>query len=209
MKYVVPAFLTFILQGCSSTGVTISKPDTLIENPQGIGYLSGDLASSRIWPFTADNIATTLNFRHTASKHIFSITSTQSGIDYSSEEIRGQLFSVPLPAGNYELYSVSFKSNNGVRALYSSSELELGVNFTVEPNEVTFLGQFVTSSLVAKSTLWNTQYPSGLGQLDYHQATVQDQEAFSNRFPEQAALDFNPQHLKGLQAPIKSVTIIE
>ena len=100
-----------------------------------------------------------------------------------------------MPAGEYELFSVGFKGSNGNKTVKSQSEEILGLTFTIEPGKVSYIGQFIASSLVAKSKLWNQEYPSGYGYITHNYANERDKALFNERFPELADLPFTTKSL--------------
>ncbi|MGF1727336.1 hypothetical protein [Photobacterium nomapromontoriensis] len=189
MKCIALFFITLLLSGCSS-GLDILIPDHLITSTKEKGYLTGTLGVTTAWPTTGEGLITTLYFRQRHSHDIITLTRTKSDPDFQTDIQQGQLFSIPLPPGDYELFSVGFTGNNGIQTVRSSSGDDLGIVLSVNSNEVTYIGQFITSSLVAKSPLWNTEYPSGFGVIRHSYANERDKQLFDEHYPELQALSF-------------------
>lgn len=208
MMRIVLFFTILLLSGCSR-GIAVNVPDPLSSSDTQVGYLAGSLGVTTEWPSTGKKIITTLNIRHVASNEIITIARVESVPDFETEQLEGQLFTLTLPVGQYELDSVSFKGNNGVQTVRSKSESDLGGMITISPNQVTYIGQFITSSLIAKSPLWNTQYPSGYAKIQHDYVLDRDKQIFDEQFPELRALAFISDPLKGLDPQQLVSTILE
>lgn len=208
MKQITLFFFSLILTGCSS-GLDILVPDHLANSTKEKGYLAGTLGVSTAWPTTGEGLITSLYFRQSNSQDVITLTRTKSNPDFQTEIQQGQLFSIPLPPGDYELFSVGFTGNNGLQTVKSSSGNDLGIMLSINPNEVTYIGQFITSSLVAKSPLWNTEYPSGFGIIRHSYANERDKRLFDESYPELQALSFVPTELKKIDSKRLVSKIIE
>jgi len=195
MRVIFFFFTIMLLLGCSS-GVDVSIPDKYSDvTKYNKGYLTGSLSSTTIWPSSGEGLVTTLYIRQKGHEDVITLVNNNSDADFISDSLKGQLFSLPLPAGEYELYCIGFKGSNGTKSITSKSRSDLGLTFSIVPGKVTYIGQFVTSSLVAKSKLWNIEYPSGYGVITYNNAYNRDKALFNERHPDLYNLDFLPKPL--------------
>lgn len=195
MRIIFFFFTSMLLLGCSS-GVSVSIPDkygNATEN--NTGYLAGSLSATTVWPSSGEGLETTLYMRQKGHEEVITLVNNNVDSDFITETLKGQLFSLPLPAGEYELYCVGFKGSNGRKTITSKSRDNLALTFEVVPGEVTYIGQFITSSLVAKSKLWNIEYPSGYGFITYNNANERDKALLYERHPDLTDLAFTPQQL--------------
>ena len=193
---IIFSFLTsMLLLGCSS-GLTVNVPETYQKySEEQSGYLVGSLSATTSGPSSGAGLLTTLYIRRTGEADAITLVNDNSDADFYTDTLTGQLFSVRLPTGEYELFRVSFKGHNGNKSVSSQSEGDLGLNFTIEPGKVSYIGQFVVSSLVAKSKFWNQEYPSGYGFITHDYARTRDRTLFNQRNPELADLPFTTKML--------------
>jgi len=193
---IVFSFLTSILLlGCSS-GISVSIPEKY-ENTteQETGFLTGSLSATTTGPSSGEGLITTLYIRKTGDKETIILSKDNSRTDFKTESLKGELFSLALPAGEYELFCVGFQGSNGRKSITSKSRDDLGLTFSIAPGKVTYIGQFIASSLVAKSKLWNQDYPSGYGFITYSDANERDKALFNERNPELSPLPFTSEKL--------------
>lgn len=192
MRVFVFILISQFLIGCSS-GVYVSLPEKYEPTEaQPVGFLAGSLSATTVWPASGEGLITTLYIRQRGDDAFLTVASNHEDTDFDSETLKGQLFYLPLPAGEYELFSIGFKGSNGNKSIRSKSPEELGLAFTIAPGQVTYIGQFITSSLVAKSKLWNIEYPSGYGYITYSDAQQRDQPLLRDLHPELEQLTFTP-----------------
>ncbi|MCW8331710.1 hypothetical protein MD588_23195 [Photobacterium sp. SDRW27] len=189
-------FLTnLLLLGCSS-GISVNVPEKFESAvKQDSGYLAGSLSTTTVWPSSGEGLVTTLYIRQSGDEDAITIINDNSHADFITDSVKGQLFSLALPPGEYELFCIGFKGSNGNRTIRSKSKEDLGLTFTVESGKVTYIGQFIASSLVAKSKLWNTEYPSGYGYITHNYANQRDKALFDERHPALSDLTFMPEKL--------------
>lgn len=197
MKLFISMFLLVLLSGCSN-GINISVPDRLAQSESNNGYVTGSLGVTTEWPSTGEGLVTTLYLRQQGSADPITVTSSKSDFDYNNGLQKGQLFTIALPPGQYELYSISFRGSNGIQSVESKTKDNLNIAFTVRPAQVTYIGQFLTSSLVAKSTLWNTLFPSGYGVVTHSDASQRDKSLFDKHNPNLRTMSFVISPLTGL-----------
>lgn len=186
--------------GCSS-GISLIVPDSIANANAEKGYLAGSLGVTTEWPSTGEGIITTLFIRPVGqSEQIVLSTPSTKQPDFQSGADKGQIFVTALPEGRYEINQVIFKGTNGRKTVRSKSDDNLGIFFNVSADRVTYIGQFITSSLVAKSQLWNTPYPSGFAVIHHSYATERDLPLITERFPEIEAFSFYEAELEGYEA---------
>ncbi|MEJ2766149.1 hypothetical protein VV869_19545 [Photobacterium sp. MCCC 1A19761] len=191
MRIIVFIFISQLLLGCSS-GVYVSLPEKYKSTEQPVGFLAGSLSATTIWPASGEGLITTLYIRQIGDPEYLTVASNHEDADFNTDTLKGQLFYLALPAGQYQLFSIGFKGSNGNKSIYSKSPEELNLTFTITPGAVTYIGQFITSSLVAKSQLWNLEYPSGYGYITYSDAQQRDKPLLQERHPEVDHLTFTP-----------------
>ncbi|MGF1731195.1 hypothetical protein [Photobacterium kasasachensis] len=195
MRIVFFLYTITLLLGCSS-GVDISIPEKYGETTEyNKGYLTGSLSATTVWPSSGEGLVTTLYIRQKGHDDVITLVNNNADSDFITDSLKGQLFSLPLPAGEYELFCIGFKGSNGSKTITSKSRDDLGLAFSIEPGRVTYIGQFITSSLVAKSKLWNIEYPSGYGVITYSNAYSRDKALFDERHPDLYNLAFSPEPL--------------
>ncbi|MDV5167622.1 hypothetical protein [Photobacterium rosenbergii] len=206
-RFITLTFCLFIW-GCSS-GIYINVPDTIANKTGATGYLAGSLGVTTVWPSTGEGIITTLSIRPVGKTGEITLTNTQAKSDFENEHNKGQLFVAELPIGRYEINQVQFKGSNGRKTVRSTSNQNLAIYFDITEDEVTYIGQFITSSLVANSQLWNTPYPSGFGVIHHSYATSRDHELLAERFPDLEALSFHEVELQGYDTNKLASKVIE
>ncbi|WP_299022010.1 hypothetical protein [uncultured Photobacterium sp.] len=195
MRVLFFLFTSILLVGCSS-GISVSLPEKFEDTPEfSTGYLTGSLSTTTDGPSSGEGIVTTLYIRQTGDDDIITLIYDNSDYDFNTGFLKGQIFAVPLPAGDYELFCIGFKGDNGNKTIHSKSNDNLGLTFTIRSGNVTYIGQFVTSSLIAKSKLWNQEYPSGYGVVTYNDANERDKALFFDQYPELLGINFNHQKL--------------
>lgn len=158
---------------------------------------------------TGEGIITTLFIRPVGKSEEITLTNTQAKSDFENDHDKGQLFVAELPIGQYEINQVHFKGSNGRKTVRSMSNQDLAIYFDITKDEVTYIGQFITSSLVANSQLWNTPYPSGFGVIHHSYATTRDHVIMSERFPDLKALSFHEGKLQGFDTSKLASKVIE
>lgn len=197
MKPLVFSLFSLLLTGCSS-GVLISIPeDFQTADKASQGFLVGSLGATTIWPSTGENLQTTLIFRSTESNDRFSVSNDNNDSDFKTTRVSGSLFTLPLPAGTYQLDTVTFKGTDGRKTVQTQSDKPLNISFHIIAGEVTYLGQFIASSQVSKSPLWNTEYPNGRGYLTHSYAEKQDKALLYQQHPELSSFRFRAAALQG------------
>ncbi|KPA52091.1 hypothetical protein VT25_16880 [Photobacterium leiognathi subsp. mandapamensis] len=191
-------FLALLLTGCSS-GLQISVPDSYFEQNKATGYLVGSLGANTEWPKTGKNLITTINIRpvdtanSTASNmdDVITITNNNEDGHFENPNVSGHLFSIELPVGEYEIFSIKLEGSDGNKTLTSQNNKDMHVRFEIEPNKASYIGQFLAVSRIAKSELWNLQYPSGYGYLQHSYDQSRDELLFAEHYPENKAMPFN------------------
>ena len=191
-------FLALLLTGCSS-GLQISVPDSYFEQNKATGYLVGSLGANTEWPKTGKNLITTINIRpvdtanSTASNmdDVITITNNNEDGHFENPNVSGHLFSIELPVGEYEIFSIKLEGSDGNKTLTSQNNKAMHVRFEIEPNKASYIGQFLAVSRIAKSDLWNLQYPSGYGYLQHSYDQSRDELLFTEHYPENKAMPFN------------------
>ena len=191
-------FLALLLTGCSS-GLQISVPDSYFEQNKATGYLVGSLGANTEWPKTGKNLITTINIRPvdtangTASNmdDVITITNNNEDGHFENPNVSGHLFSIELPVGEYEIFSIKLEGSDGNKTLTSQNNKAMHVRFEIEPNKASYIGQFLAVSRIAKSDLWNLQYPSGYGYLQHSYDQSRDELLFAEHYPENKAMPFN------------------
>ncbi|MGR5062815.1 hypothetical protein [Photobacterium sp. DNB22_13_2] len=208
-NFTILTFCLFIW-GCTS-GVRLDVPDTLANSNADKGYLAGSLGVTTEWPSTGEGISTTLFIRPAGQSDQITLTTIPKtkNTDFQSETDQGQIFVTALPVGRYEINQVLFKGTNGRKSVRSKSNDDLGIFFNITANQVTYIGQFITSSLVANSQLWNTPYPSGFGVVHHSYAIDRDQALMREHFPVIESLSFNKTELDGYEANKLASKVIE
>lgn len=205
------AILIFCLAiwGCSS-GINLDVPDSIAHTNVAKGYLAGSLGVTTEWPSTGEGIITTLLIRPVGqSEQIVLSTPSTKKSDFQSDTGKGQIFVTALPEGQYEINQAIFKGTNGRKTVRSKSNDNLGIFFNISADKVTYIGQFLTSSLVAKSQLWNTPYPSGFAVVHHSYVAERDQPLMTERFPVIEALSFYEAELVGYEANKLASKVIE
>ncbi|QUJ70310.1 hypothetical protein KDD30_19530 (plasmid) [Photobacterium sp. GJ3] len=205
MKPLVYSLLGLFLTGCSN-GIVVSVPENYhVSNSSEQGYLVGSLGASTIWPSTGENLQSTLYFRRQGSDTDLAISNNNNDSNFKTSHFTSSLFTVPLPAGNYQLHSITFKGTDGRKTVFSQTEKPLNVHFSISAGEVTYLGQFIASSMVSKSQLWNTEYPNGRGYLTHSDAEQRDRAFLYQQHPELSALFFKKAALEKSPSPLLKV----
>ncbi|MCQ1060210.1 hypothetical protein ACQKPX_13725 [Photobacterium sp. DNB23_23_1] len=209
MKRFTVLMCCLYIWGCSS-GINLTVPDSIANTTAAKGYLAGSLGVTTEWPSTGEGIITTLFIRPDGqSDQIVLSTPNTKKSDFHSGTDRGQIFVTALPEGRYEINQVIFRGTNGRKTVRSKSNNNLGIFFNVSADKVTYIGQFITSSLVANSQLWNTLYPSGLAIVHHSYAAERDQPLITERFPAIATLTFDEANLEGYEENKLASKVIE
>lgn len=196
MRPLVFCLFGLLLTGCSS-GVLISIPENYQSPDQtSQGFLVGSLGATTIWPSTGENLQTTLIFRSTESNEHITVSNDNKDSDFRTTNSTSSLFTVPLPAGTYQLHSVTFKGTDGRKTVQTQPDKPLNIRFQILSGEVTYLGQFIASSQVSKSPLWNTEYPNGRGYLTHSYAVKRDKDLLYKRHPELTSMRFQTASVK-------------
>ncbi|WP_242446311.1 hypothetical protein [Photobacterium angustum] len=196
MKTII-SLLTLLLVGCSS-GLQVSVPDSVYENNQATGYLVGTLGANTEWPKTGKNLITTINIRplntntpSIADSNIITITNNNEDGHFENPTISGHLFNIELPVGQYEIFSIQLEGSDGNKTLISKNNSKMDITFSISANQASYIGQFLAVSRIAKSELWNLEYPSGYGYLQHSYDQQRDETLFSQQYPKQQATPFN------------------
>ncbi|AJR05918.1 hypothetical protein C9J03_07335 [Photobacterium gaetbulicola] len=197
-----------LLWGCSN-GIYIKVPDEIATSTHETGYLAGSLGVTTEWPSTGEGIITTLSIRPLGRAQTISLTNTQTKTDFESATDKGQIFVAELPVGRYEINQVQFKGTNGRQTVRSKSNQDLAIYFDITEHQVTYIGQFMTSSLVANSQLWNTPYPTGLGLIRHSYQAERDRALMAERFPEIKVYSFYEANLDGYEANKLASKVLE
>ena len=208
MKHFITLLFCSFIWGCSS-GIYVNVPESISTEINDSGYLAGSLGVTTVWPSTGEGIITTLSIRPVGQSDEITLTNTQTKSDFENENDKGQIFITELPVGRYEINQVQFKGSNGRKTVRSKSNQDLAIYFNINKNEVTYIGQFITSSLVSNSQLWNTPYPSGFGIIHHSYATDRDQSLISERFPDLERLSFRKVTLEGYDNSKLASKVIE
>ncbi|WEM45688.1 hypothetical protein PTW35_21690 (plasmid) [Photobacterium sp. DA100] len=199
MKRFIILTSCMLLWGCSS-GIYIKVPDEIATSSRETGYLAGSLGVTTEWPSTGEGIITTLSIRPTGKAETITLTNTQKKSDFESVTDKGQIFVAELPVGRYEINQVQFKGTNGRQTVRSKSNQNLAIYFDISEHQVTYIGQFLTSSLVANSQLWNTPYPTGFGVIRHSYQADRDRALMTERYPEIEVFSFYEANLDGYEA---------
>ncbi|MEI8592934.1 hypothetical protein [Photobacterium sp. Hal280] len=191
MKPLVYSLIGLSLAGCSK-GVLVSIPENLqsTELPD-TGFLVGSIGASTIWPSTGENLKTTLYFSRADTEQDITVTNSNDSSDFRSPTTTSSLFSVPLPSGDYLLHTITFIGTDGRKTVHTQTDKRLDLTFSIQPGEVTYLGEFIASSKVSRSSLWNTDYPNGRGYLTHSYALERDRNFFYEHHPELSGKHFN------------------
>jgi len=195
MKYLFICFYSFVLLGCSS-GLDITLPEKYTEaNGQPTGYLVGMMGATRIWPASGEDLTSTLMIRQLGDDETIELTNDNSHFDFKTPSLIGQLFILPLPTGEYELYRVSFKGSNGNQTFNTNSTGNLALKFKITEDTANYIGEFIATSLVIKSQLWNLEYPSGRGFFKHGYNVERDSALFYQLNPDLEAVHFQAKEL--------------
>lgn len=195
MKYIFICFFSFVLLGCAS-GLDITLPDKYTEdNDQPKGYLVGMIGATRALPASGEALTTTLMIRQIGDNETISLTNDNSHSDFKTPSLLGQLFILPLPAGEYELYRIVIEGSNGNQTFYTSSTGNLALKFRITEDTANYIGEFIAISRVVKSQLWNLEYPSGRGYFKHGYDAKRDSALFYQLKPDLKAINFQTKEL--------------
>ncbi|WP_318423579.1 hypothetical protein [Photobacterium leiognathi] len=191
-------FFALLLTGCSS-GLQVSVPDSYFEQNKATGYLVGSLGANTEWPKTGKNLISTINIRPIGTAHdmtstldgVITITSNNEDGHFENPNVSGHLFSIELPVGEYEIFNIKLEGSDGNKTLTTQNQKDMHVRFDIEPNKASYIGQFLAVSRIAKSELWNLQYPSGYGYLQHSYDQSRDESLFTEHYPENKTMPFN------------------
>jgi hypothetical protein len=200
-----------MLLGCTS-GLKISMPDKYTDTQnQPIGFLVGTLGATTVWPSTGETLITTLHIREVSTRspilmsdddienEVITLTNENQHFDFKNENEMGQLFTLPLPVGEYEIFQVTIKGSNGNQTFTQQTDKNLSLKFEITAANASYIGEFIAKSRVAKSQLWNIEFPSGYGYFLHGYNKARDEILF---------YELNPQ-LTDIQFDVKTLTTIK
>ncbi|HIF9513008.1 hypothetical protein I3260_14560 [Photobacterium damselae] len=197
MKLLV-LFFSLLLYGCAS-GMKVSVPDSYTEVSTARGYLVGVIGASAIWPQTGENLKTTIELRkllpNGSKGEPILLTNDNKQHDFATPAQTGQLFTLLLPEGEYDISKVTIEGSDGNRSFISTNKDDLNIHFTVRSDQISYIGEFIAVSHVAESQLWNMEYPSGKGYLVHNYAENRDQPLFYELNPNLKEIAFHTEKL--------------
>ncbi len=145
-----------MLLGCSS-GLKVSIPDKYTDTQnQSIGFLVGTLGATTVWPSTGETLITTLHIREISIRspilmsdddienEVITLTNENKNFDFKNEKEIGQLFTLPLPVGKYEIFQVTIKGSNGNQTFTQFTHIYLSLTFSLMVQNKFYLSYFIT-----------------------------------------------------------------
>jgi len=211
MRYLFIYFCSLMLLGCSS-GLKVSIPDKYTDTQnQSIGFLVGTLGATTVWPSTGETLVTTLHIREVSTRssilmsdddienEVITLTNKNQHFDFKNKKEIGQLFTLPLPVGKYEIFQVTIKGSNGNQTFTQKTNEDLSLKFEITAASASYIGEFIAKSRVAESQLWNLKFPSGYGYFLHGYNKARDEVLF---------YELNPQ-LTDIQFDVKTLATIK
>ncbi len=198
-----PIFILFgcvYLCGCSQGIQVFMSDDLKLEEEKHRGFLVTTLGATTTWPETGKDITTTLHIRQLGKENspTIKVINNNSKFDFQYHNTVGQLISLPLPIGHYEIYQVTFLGSNGQEIVRNTSKNNLALSFTIQENTASYIGEFIASSRTTKSKQWNTFYPNGNGYLQHGYHESRDSELFYKNYPNLNDIDFQRINLSSI-----------
>ncbi|NVP02447.1 hypothetical protein HWA77_19730, partial [Photobacterium damselae subsp. damselae] len=118
MKLLV-LFFSLLLYGCAS-GMKVFVPDSYTEVSTARGYLVGVIGASAIWPQTGENLKTTIELRKLlpdgSKGEPILLSNDNKQHDFATPAQTGQLFTLLLPEGEYDISKVTIEGSDGNRS---------------------------------------------------------------------------------------------
>lgn len=155
------AFLA--LAGCAATPTTFVDPSLRVENPDDAGTIVGTIGARSGRLFSTEGspyVFNTLFFRRVGTKTggILEFSPPDPPLrtytpDFQDEKSKGNVFSVNLAPGDYEIYSVRFYYNNGNAEGTFTTKVDFSIPFHVEKGKVTYIGSLVAWGVWGKNFL--------------------------------------------------------
>lgn len=147
------ALCCLVLAGCVPTSA-VRMPGSMEKEVNGpSGLIFGSIGEASPSAFTSQSIF----FRKKGSTDSGQITFIHDGlwnvpIDFDDKAVRGTLFAVRLPVGEYELHQVMFFINRGQfgTTTFKAKE-EFSIPFRVEEGRSIYLGEFVAVPVMGKN----------------------------------------------------------
>ena len=140
------AAMSVLLAGCIA-----SAPTRIDKELQGVpieeaGFIAGSVSQQ----ISGDNLAPfndqVVEIRARGSKHglrmSFSTGLFETPVDFEDQDVRGAVFRVPLPPGDYDLVAVWFYWNNGSVEKRWYSEQPFALPVTVHKGRTTYIGEY-------------------------------------------------------------------
>lgn len=180
-------FCTFIglLTGCQHLPLS---QQTQWEASDNQGFLVASLGVTTQWPNTGEFVTTTLLLRPIGEDKTIKLKRQPQQWHFQHQDVAGQLISLPLPVGEYQIYQVQFSGSNGTHLVQTHSELDL--KFEIQPKTASYLGEFITSSYTTESLRWQKHYPDGSGYLAHGYQEQRDSALFYEHHPHLSEIPF-------------------
>jgi hypothetical protein len=79
----------------------------------------------------------------------------KTSIDFNKDNAAGTVFSVRLPAGDYELFNVMFYENHGQYGSSTfTSKRDFSINFSVKEGQAVYLGEYLGRRVTGKNIFY-------------------------------------------------------
>jgi hypothetical protein len=186
-----PYLLSVIgLIGCSS-GIKISMPESLqFHHEQEKGFLVAALGATTKWPETGQYLTTTLLVRRIGETESIKVINNNATWHFQERNVIGQLISLPLPVGRYEIHQVQFIGSNGNHIIRTETPNNLALQFDIKAQTASYIGEFIASSHTVNSQQWHTPYPDGSGYLQHGYKESRDSNLFYQNHPKLQKVQF-------------------
>jgi hypothetical protein len=172
------------LAGCAETK-NLARPAAIVIQP-GSGWVVGSftVSNDKTERRNTEHTSLTLGLGGTTLEHNNNFVVTKD--DFSDKRSRGYVFALQLPPGDHAFSWIRTYDNNG-QAEWNWSDASFSVPVKVEADRVTYVGEVMFTSLMAKNLFGMRIIPRG-GWLTFSDQTTRDLPLIDTRFPELRAL---------------------
>jgi hypothetical protein len=162
-RHAIAATAFAMLAGCAAAPTTFVDPSLLVQNADEAGTIVGTIGARSGRLFSTEGspyIFNTLLFRKVGTKTggVLEFSPPDPPLrtytpDFQDEKSKGNVFSLNIAPGDYEIYSVRFYYNNGSAEGTFTTKVDFSVPFKVEKGKTTYLGSLVAWGVWGKNFL--------------------------------------------------------
>ncbi len=166
-------------------------PESLQFHPEKEqGFLVTTLGATTEWPETGQYLTTTLLVRRIGENESIKLINNNARWHFQENNVIGQLISLPLPIGRYEIHQVQFIGSNGNDIIRTETLNNLALQFDIKAKTASYIGEFIASSHTVNSHQWQTPYPDGSGYLQHGYKEKRDSTLFYQKHPKLQKIQF-------------------